>query len=61
MRKNSSVSATVPAEVKSAVVDIATQHGMSIAALMRELLIRIAAGDASVLAWLDEAQKYRKG
>ena len=51
------VSAAVPAAVKAEAAAISAVHGMSMAALLRELLARVAARDAETLAWLDEARR----
>ena len=51
------VSAAVPADVKAEATAVAAAHGMSLAALVRELLARVAARDAETLAWLDEAYR----
>ena len=51
------VSAAVPAAVKAETAAVAAAHGMSMAALLRELLARVAAGDKETLAWLDEARR----
>ncbi|MCX5564302.1 MULTISPECIES: hypothetical protein [Alcaligenaceae] len=51
------VSARVTAAVKAEAAVVAEAHGMSMAALVRELLIRVAAGDKETLAWLDEARR----
>ena len=45
----------VKAEV--AAVAVAAAHGMSIAALLREFLVRVASRDAELLAWLNEARR----
>lgn len=51
------VSARVAAAVKSEAAVVAKAHGMSMAALVRELLVRVAAGDKETLAWLDEDRR----
>ncbi len=51
------ISATVPAAVKAEAVAVAAAHGMSMAALLREFLARVAAGDKETLIWLDEARR----
>lgn len=55
--KTATISAAVPAAVKSEAAAVAAAHGMSLAALVRELLARVAARDAETLAWLDEARR----
>ncbi|WP_162836126.1 hypothetical protein [Xanthomonas sp. GPE 39] len=55
--KNATISAAVPVAVKSEATTVAVAHGMSLAALVRELMARVAARDAAVLAWLDEARR----
>jgi DNA-damage-inducible protein J len=55
--KMKTVSATVPAAVKTEATAVAAAHGISMAALVRELLARVAARDAETLAWLDEARR----
>ncbi len=47
----------VPAAVKAEAAAISAAHGMSMAALLRELLARVAARDAETLAWLDKARR----
>lgn len=47
----------VPADVKTEAAAVAAAHGMSMAALLRELLARVAARDAETLAWLDKARQ----
>ena len=47
----------VPANVKAEAAAVAAAHGMSMAALVRELVARVAARDAETLAWLDEARR----
>jgi DNA-damage-inducible protein J len=51
------VSVKVPADVKAEAAAVAAAHGISMAALVRELLARIAARDPETLAWLDEARR----
>ncbi len=51
------ISAAVPANVKAEAAAVAAAHGMSMAALRRELLARVAARDAETLAWLDKARQ----
>ena len=51
------ISAAIPANVKAEAAAVAAAHGMSLAALRRELLARVAARDAETLAWLDEARR----
>jgi antitoxin component of RelBE/YafQ-DinJ toxin-antitoxin module len=55
--KNVTISAAIPANVKAEAAAVAAAHGMSLAALARELLARVAARDAETLAWLDEARR----
>ncbi|HFT8011343.1 hypothetical protein [Pseudomonas aeruginosa] len=55
--ETATISAAVPAAVKSEAAAVAAAHGMSLAALVRELLARVAARDAETLAWLDEARR----
>ncbi|HCB1903457.1 TPA: hypothetical protein MYQ17_004752 [Citrobacter amalonaticus] len=55
--KNVTISAAIPANVKAEAAAVAAAHGMSLAALLRELLARVAARDAETLAWLDEARR----
>ena len=43
--------------VKAEAAAVAAAHGMSMAALLRELLARVAARDAETLAWLDKARR----
>ena len=57
--KMKTVSATVPADVKAEVVVVLAARGISMAALVRELLARVAARDAETMAWLDEASTWR--
>ena len=52
-----SVSATVPAAVKAEAAAVAAAHGMSMAALLRELLARVGAHYAETLTWLDKARR----
>ncbi len=54
--KMKTVSATVPADVKAEVAVVLAARGISMAALVRELLARVAAKDAETIAWLDEAR-----
>ncbi|NMY43750.1 hypothetical protein HBN76_20790 [Pseudomonas sp. WS 5013] len=51
------ISARVPATVKTEAAAVATAHGISMAELVRELLARVAARDAETLAWLDKASR----
>ena len=51
------ISAAVPANVKAEAAAVAAAHGMSLAALVRDLVARVAARDAETLAWLDEARR----
>lgn len=51
------VSAAGTAAVKAEAAAISAAHGMSMAALLRELLARVAARDAETLAWLDKARR----
>ena len=51
------ISAAGPANVKAEAAAVAAAHGMSMAALLRELLARVAARDAETLAWLDKARQ----
>ncbi|WP_166798100.1 hypothetical protein [Pseudomonas aeruginosa] len=55
--ETATISAAVPAAVKSEAAAVAAAHGMSLAALVRELLARVAARDVETLAWLDEARR----
>lgn len=45
--------------MKAEVAAVAAAHGMSLAALVRELVARVAARDAETLAWLKEALQAR--
>ena len=51
------VSAAVPADVKAEAAAVLASRGISMAAFVRELLARVAAGDKETLAWLDEARR----
>jgi DNA-damage-inducible protein J len=51
------VSATVPANMKAEVAVVLAACGFSMAALVRELLARVAARDPETMAWLDEARR----
>ncbi len=51
------LSVPVPKAVKAEVAAVAAAHGMSIAALLREFLVRVASRDAELLAWLNEARR----
>ena len=53
MNQAATISAAVPANVKAEAAAVAAAHGMSMAALVRELVAR----DAETLAWLDEARR----
>lgn len=55
--ETATISASVPANVKAEAVTVAAAHGMSMAALVRELLARVAARDAETLIWLDKARR----
>jgi len=55
--ETATISAAVPANVKAEAAAVAVAHGMSLAALVRELVARVAAHDAETLAWLDEARR----
>ena len=55
--KAATISSAVPANVKAEAAAVAVAHGMSLAALVRELVARVAAHDAETLAWLDEARR----
>lgn len=50
------VSATVPADLKTKVAAVLAARGISKAALVPELLARVAARDANKLAWLDKVR-----
>lgn len=50
------VSTTVPADMKTEVAAVLAARGISMAALARELLARVAARDAKKLAWLDKVR-----
>lgn len=49
------VSVTVPADVKVEASAVAAVHGMSLAALVCELVARLAGRDTETLAWIDGA------
>lgn len=49
------VSASVPANVKAEVSAILASKGISMTALLRDFLGRVAANDKQTLAWLKEA------
>ncbi|WP_251850721.1 hypothetical protein [Enterobacter asburiae] len=51
------ISAAVPAALKAEAATVAAAHSMSLAALVRELIARVAARDAETLAWLDKARR----
>lgn len=51
------VSAAVPADVKAEAAAVLAARGISMAALLRELLARVAVRDAETLAWLDKARR----
>jgi antitoxin component of RelBE/YafQ-DinJ toxin-antitoxin module len=51
------VSAVVPAKVKTEASAVLVAHGISMAAFLREFLACVAAGDKGTLAWLDEAHR----
>lgn len=51
------VSVAVPAAVKAEAAAVAAAHGISMAALLREMLARVAARDPETMAWLDEARR----
>lgn len=55
--KAATISAAVPADVKAEAATVAAAHGMSLAALVRELVARVAARETETLAWLDEARR----
>ena len=55
--ETATISAAVPADVKTEAAAVAAAHGMSLAALVRDLVARVAARDAKTLAWLDEARR----
>jgi len=55
--ETATISAAVPADVKTEAAAVAAAHGMSLAALVRDLVARVAARDAETLAWLDEARR----
>jgi len=55
--ETATISAAVPANVKAEAAAIAAAHGLSMAALVRAFLVRVAARDAETLAWLDEARR----
>ena len=57
--KMKTVRTTVPADVKAEVAGVLAARGISMAALVRELLARVAARDAETMAWLDEASTWR--
>ena len=57
MNQDATISAAVPANVKAEAAAVAAAHGMSLAALVRELVAHVAARDAKTLAWLDEARR----
>ena len=57
MSQATTISAAVPADVKAEAAAVAEAHGMSLAALVRDLVARVAARDAETLAWLDEARR----
>ncbi|MCW3964323.1 hypothetical protein [Pseudomonas aeruginosa] len=43
--------------MKAEAAAVAAAHGMSLAALVRELVARVAARETETLAWLDEARR----
>jgi len=47
----------VSAAVKAEAAAVVAAHGMSMAALLRELLARVATRDTETLAWLDKARR----
>lgn len=49
------ISATVPTDVKTKVATLAKAHGTTTTALVREMLACIAAGDRETLAWVEQA------
>lgn len=51
------VSAAVPANVKAEAVTVLAARDISMAALVRELLIRVVACDTETLAWLDQGAR----
>ncbi len=51
------VSATVPAAVKAEVAVVLAARGISMAALVRELLAHVAVRDSETMAWLGEARR----
>ena len=55
--ETATISATVPAAVKSEAAAVAAAHSMNLAVLVRELVAHVAARDAETLAWLDEARR----
>ncbi|HDV6135478.1 TPA: hypothetical protein ACGR4O_006550 [Pseudomonas aeruginosa] len=55
--ETATISAAVPVNVKAEAAAVAAAHGMSLAALVRELVARVAAREAETLAWLDEARR----
>ena len=57
MNQAATISAAVPADVKAEAAAVAEAHGMSLAALVRELVARVAARETETLAWLDEARR----
>ena len=50
------VRSTLPPNMKTEVAAVLAARGISMAALARELLARIAARDAKKLAWLDKVR-----
>ena len=57
MNQDATISAAVPANVKAEAAAVAAAHGMSLAALVRELVACVAARETETLAWLDEARR----
>jgi len=51
------VSTRVAADVKAEALAVLAAQGMSMAALVRELLVRVVACDTEILAWLDETRR----
>lgn len=51
------VSAVMPAKVKAEVTAILASHDISMAALLREFLARVASNDKETLTWIDEASR----
>lgn len=51
------IAATVPAQIKQEAAAVLAEHGISMSAFLREMMVRVAARDQKTLAWIEKARQ----